>query len=198
MAADPETQRWWALTDAMQEPYPERAAGHLVARPARDLPHGLSVGGSAAAGPAARRLRAGRSTRSPRPGTAPRSPAPGRARPPGRAAAPVRPGSPARSRRSRARTGRRPAPRSARCRPGGASRRRRATDARSRRSSPRRRSPRSTGGRSPKPDVNSATTPDGKRRMPVNRTSTPVGPTAWIAATSTGSSPASSRAALTQ
>jgi L-rhamnose mutarotase len=24
MAADPETQRWWALTDAMQEPLPER------------------------------------------------------------------------------------------------------------------------------------------------------------------------------
>jgi L-rhamnose mutarotase len=27
MAADPETQRWWKLTDAMQEPYPERAEG---------------------------------------------------------------------------------------------------------------------------------------------------------------------------
>ena len=24
MAADPETQRWWALTDAMQEPAPDR------------------------------------------------------------------------------------------------------------------------------------------------------------------------------
>jgi L-rhamnose mutarotase len=24
MAADPETQRWWALTDAMQEPLPDR------------------------------------------------------------------------------------------------------------------------------------------------------------------------------
>jgi L-rhamnose mutarotase len=27
MAADAETQRWWALTDAMQEPYPEREPG---------------------------------------------------------------------------------------------------------------------------------------------------------------------------
>ena len=27
MAADPVTQRWWELTDAMQEPYPERAEG---------------------------------------------------------------------------------------------------------------------------------------------------------------------------
>jgi L-rhamnose mutarotase len=27
MAADPEVQRWWALTDAMQEPFPERPAG---------------------------------------------------------------------------------------------------------------------------------------------------------------------------
>ena len=27
IAADPETQRWWALTDAMQEPDPARAAG---------------------------------------------------------------------------------------------------------------------------------------------------------------------------
>jgi L-rhamnose mutarotase len=25
MAADPETQRWWAQTDAMQEPFPDRA-----------------------------------------------------------------------------------------------------------------------------------------------------------------------------
>ena len=27
MAADPETQRWWALTDAMQEPLPDRERG---------------------------------------------------------------------------------------------------------------------------------------------------------------------------
>ena len=27
IAADPVTQAWWKLTDAMQEPYPERAAG---------------------------------------------------------------------------------------------------------------------------------------------------------------------------
>ena len=27
IAADPETQRWWKLTDAMQEPDPERPAG---------------------------------------------------------------------------------------------------------------------------------------------------------------------------
>ena len=27
MAADPEVQRWWALTDPMQDPIPERAAG---------------------------------------------------------------------------------------------------------------------------------------------------------------------------
>jgi L-rhamnose mutarotase len=27
MAADPETQRWWALTDAMQEPLPDREPG---------------------------------------------------------------------------------------------------------------------------------------------------------------------------
>ena len=27
MAADPEVQRWWGLTDALQEPFPERAAG---------------------------------------------------------------------------------------------------------------------------------------------------------------------------
>jgi L-rhamnose mutarotase len=27
MAADPETQRWWALTDAMQEPFPDREPG---------------------------------------------------------------------------------------------------------------------------------------------------------------------------
>jgi L-rhamnose mutarotase len=27
MAADPETQRWWALTDAMQEPFPDRQPG---------------------------------------------------------------------------------------------------------------------------------------------------------------------------
>ena len=27
IAADPETQRWWALTDAMQEPDPDRPAG---------------------------------------------------------------------------------------------------------------------------------------------------------------------------
>ena len=27
MAADPETRRWWALTDAMQEPIPDREPG---------------------------------------------------------------------------------------------------------------------------------------------------------------------------
>ncbi len=27
IAADPETQAWWRLTDAMQDPYPERAEG---------------------------------------------------------------------------------------------------------------------------------------------------------------------------
>jgi L-rhamnose mutarotase len=27
MAADPETQRWWALTDRMQEPLPDREPG---------------------------------------------------------------------------------------------------------------------------------------------------------------------------
>jgi len=27
IAADPETQRWWALTDAMQEPDPDRPPG---------------------------------------------------------------------------------------------------------------------------------------------------------------------------
>jgi L-rhamnose mutarotase len=27
MAADPIVQRWWKLTDTMQEPYPERAPG---------------------------------------------------------------------------------------------------------------------------------------------------------------------------
>lgn len=27
IAADPETRRWWALTDAMQEPDPDRPAG---------------------------------------------------------------------------------------------------------------------------------------------------------------------------
>ena len=27
MAADPETQRWWALTDALQEPLPDREPG---------------------------------------------------------------------------------------------------------------------------------------------------------------------------
>jgi L-rhamnose mutarotase len=27
MAADPETQRWWELTDAMQEPLPDRERG---------------------------------------------------------------------------------------------------------------------------------------------------------------------------
>jgi L-rhamnose mutarotase len=27
IAADPVTQAWWKLTDAMQEPYPERAEG---------------------------------------------------------------------------------------------------------------------------------------------------------------------------
>jgi L-rhamnose mutarotase len=27
MAADPETQRWWALTDAMQDPLPDREPG---------------------------------------------------------------------------------------------------------------------------------------------------------------------------
>jgi L-rhamnose mutarotase len=27
MAADPEVKAWWALTDAMQEPFPERRAG---------------------------------------------------------------------------------------------------------------------------------------------------------------------------
>jgi L-rhamnose mutarotase len=27
MAADPEVKAWWALTDAMQEPFPERGAG---------------------------------------------------------------------------------------------------------------------------------------------------------------------------
>jgi L-rhamnose mutarotase len=27
MAADPSVQAWWQLTDAMQEPYPERAPG---------------------------------------------------------------------------------------------------------------------------------------------------------------------------
>jgi len=27
IAADPVTQEWWKLTDAMQEPFPERAAG---------------------------------------------------------------------------------------------------------------------------------------------------------------------------
>jgi L-rhamnose mutarotase len=27
MAADEETQRWWALTDAMQEPFPDRDPG---------------------------------------------------------------------------------------------------------------------------------------------------------------------------
>jgi L-rhamnose mutarotase len=27
MAADPTTQEWWALTDAMQEPFPEREPG---------------------------------------------------------------------------------------------------------------------------------------------------------------------------
>jgi len=27
MAADPETQRWWAQTDAMQEPLPDREPG---------------------------------------------------------------------------------------------------------------------------------------------------------------------------
>jgi L-rhamnose mutarotase len=27
MAADPDVRAWWTLTDAMQEPYPERKAG---------------------------------------------------------------------------------------------------------------------------------------------------------------------------
>jgi L-rhamnose mutarotase len=27
MAADPETQRWWSLTDALQEPLPDREPG---------------------------------------------------------------------------------------------------------------------------------------------------------------------------
>ncbi len=27
MAADPETQRWWALTDPLQEPFPDREPG---------------------------------------------------------------------------------------------------------------------------------------------------------------------------
>ena len=27
MAADPATQRWWALTDAMQDPLPDRDPG---------------------------------------------------------------------------------------------------------------------------------------------------------------------------
>jgi L-rhamnose mutarotase len=27
MAADPETQRWWAQTDAMQEPFEDRTPG---------------------------------------------------------------------------------------------------------------------------------------------------------------------------
>ena len=27
IAADPVTQQWWTLTDAMQEPYPERPDG---------------------------------------------------------------------------------------------------------------------------------------------------------------------------
>jgi L-rhamnose mutarotase len=27
MAADPNVQRWWSITDAMQVPYPERAPG---------------------------------------------------------------------------------------------------------------------------------------------------------------------------
>jgi L-rhamnose mutarotase len=27
MAADPETQRWWAITNPMQEPLPTRAEG---------------------------------------------------------------------------------------------------------------------------------------------------------------------------
>jgi L-rhamnose mutarotase len=27
MAADPETQKWWALTGPMQDPYPDRAPG---------------------------------------------------------------------------------------------------------------------------------------------------------------------------
>jgi L-rhamnose mutarotase len=29
MAADPETQRWWALTDALQEPLPGRELGSM-------------------------------------------------------------------------------------------------------------------------------------------------------------------------
>jgi L-rhamnose mutarotase len=32
MAADPETQRWWALMEPMQEPYPDRAPGEWWSR----------------------------------------------------------------------------------------------------------------------------------------------------------------------
>lgn len=32
MAADPETQRWWALMEPMQEPWPDRAAGEWWSR----------------------------------------------------------------------------------------------------------------------------------------------------------------------
>ncbi len=32
MAADPTTQRWWALMEPMQEPYPDRAPGEWWSR----------------------------------------------------------------------------------------------------------------------------------------------------------------------
>jgi L-rhamnose mutarotase len=32
MAADPDTQRWWALMEPMQEPYPDRAPGEWWSR----------------------------------------------------------------------------------------------------------------------------------------------------------------------
>ena len=56
MAADPETQRWWALTDALQEPLPGPRARDVVEDAARDLPHRLTAGNPLRARPSRLRL----------------------------------------------------------------------------------------------------------------------------------------------
>ena len=49
MAADPETQRWWKLTDAMQDPLPDREPGYVVEDPPRGVPHRLTPAQAGAA-----------------------------------------------------------------------------------------------------------------------------------------------------
>ena len=48
MAADPDVQAWWTLTDAMQEPFPERAAGTASAATTSTVGGSSTTSGSVA------------------------------------------------------------------------------------------------------------------------------------------------------